>query len=48
MNRYKNILKNRKDAAEKLLDVIPTQKLKDEQWNIIEVSKGALELASYL
>jgi putative phosphoribosyl transferase len=48
MNRYKNILKNRKDAAEKLLDVIPTQKLKDEQWNIIAVSKGGLELASYL
>jgi putative phosphoribosyl transferase len=48
MNRYKNILKNRKDAAERLLDVIPVQKLKDEQWNIIAVSKGGLELASYL
>ena len=46
MQKYKNILKNRQDAAEKLIDVIPMQKFKDEQWSIIAVSKGALELGS--
>ncbi|MFK5938094.1 MAG: phosphoribosyltransferase family protein [Sulfurimonas sp.] len=45
MQKYKNILKNRQDAAKKLLDVIPMQKLKDESWNIIGVSKGGLDLA---
>ena len=44
MHKYKNILKNRQDAAEKLRDVIPMQKLKEEQWNIIAVSKGGLDL----
>ena len=44
MQKYKNILKNRQDAAKKLLDVIPMQKLKDESWNIIGVSKGGLDL----
>lgn len=48
MQKYKNILSNREDAAKKLKDVIPMQKLKDESWNIIAVSKGGLELASYL
>ena len=42
---YKNILKNRQDAAYKLQDVIPMQKLKEESWNIIGVSKGGLDLA---
>ncbi len=46
MQKYKNILKNRQDAAEKLFDVIPMQKLKDEQWNIVAVSKGGLDLGS--
>ena len=44
MKTYKNILKNRLDAAIKLRDVIPMQKLKEESWNIIGVSKGGLEL----
>lgn len=48
MNKYKNILKNRKDAAEKLNDVIPMQRLKDETWNIIAVSKGGLELGNLI
>jgi len=48
MQLYKNILKNRQDAAEKLIDVIPMQKFKEEQWNIIAVSKGGLELGSYI
>ena len=48
MQKYKNILKNRRDAANKLLDVIPMQKFKEEQWNIVAVSKGGLELGSYI
>jgi len=48
MQKYKHILKNRKDAARKLLDVIPMHKLKEESWNLVGVSKGGLELASYL
>ena len=44
MKKYKNILKNRQDAAQKLLDVIPMQKLRDESWHIIGVSRGGLDL----
>jgi len=48
MKKYKNILKNREDAAQKLYDVIPMQRLKDEDWKLIAVSKGGLELASLI
>ena len=48
MKKYKHILKNRLDAARKLNDVIPMQKLKDEAWELIAVSKGGLELGYYL
>lgn len=48
MNKYKNILKNHKDAAIKLADVIPMQRLKDEHWKLIAVSKGGLELAHHI
>jgi len=48
MQKYKHILKNRQDAATKLLDVIPMQKFKEEKWNIVAVSKGGLEVGSYL
>jgi putative phosphoribosyl transferase len=41
-------LKNRKDAAIKLTDVIPMQRLKEESWKIISVSKGGLELGAYI
>ena len=45
MKKYKNILKDRKDAAQKLAEVIPMQRLKDEKWKLISVSRGGLELA---
>jgi putative phosphoribosyl transferase len=45
LQKYKNILKNRQAAAKQLQDVIPMQKLKDESWNIVGVSKGGLDLA---
>jgi len=48
MKRYKNILKNRVDAAEKLKDVIPMLRLKDESWKIIAVSKAGLEVATLI
>jgi putative phosphoribosyl transferase len=46
MSRYKHILKNHEDAAKKLCDVIPMQRLKDENWKLVAVSKGGLELCS--
>jgi len=46
MQKYKNILKNRQDAAQKLIDVIDMQKFKEEQWNVVAVSKGGLDLGS--
>ncbi|MGD9718004.1 MAG: phosphoribosyltransferase [Sulfurimonadaceae bacterium] len=46
--QYKHILKSREDAALRLKEVIPMQRLKEENWKIIAVSKGGLELASYL
>jgi putative phosphoribosyl transferase len=48
VQKYKNILKNRQDAAQKLLDVLPMHQIKEEQWSIIAVSRGGLELGSYL
>jgi putative phosphoribosyl transferase len=48
MNKYKNILLSREDAAIKIMDVIPTQKLKDEKWNIVAVSKGGLALGALI
>jgi putative phosphoribosyl transferase len=48
VHTYKGILKDRHDAAMKLLDVIPMQRFKDESWNIVAVSKGGLQLGSYI
>ena len=48
MTTYKNVLDNRQDAAKKLEDVIPMQKLKEESWKIIAVSTGGLALGSYI
>ncbi len=48
MQKYKNILLDREDAARKLLDVIPMNRFKDELWNIVAVSHGGLELGAYI
>jgi putative phosphoribosyl transferase len=48
LKKYKNILKNRQDAAIKLTDIIPMQRLKDESWKIVSVSDGGLQLATYI
>lgn len=48
MKKYKDILQDREDAAQKLHDILPVQKLKEEEWNLVAVSKGGLELASFI
>lgn len=48
MKKYKHMIVDREDAAKKLLDVIPMQKLKDENWKIVAVSKGGLALGAFL
>ncbi len=48
MQRYKHALQNREDAAKKLIDIMPMHKLKEENWYIVAVSKGGLELGKYL
>ncbi len=46
MHSYKNIILDRRDAARELLDVIPMSKLKEENWDIVAVSRGGLDLAA--
>jgi len=46
MKKYKGVLKNREEAALKLTDVIPMQRFKDEDWDIVAVSKGGLVVGS--
>jgi len=48
MKKYKHILANRADAAIKLMDTIPMQKLKDEKWKTVAVSKGGLALGALI
>ena len=48
MKIYKDILKDRQDAAYKLKDVIPMQKFKDEAWEIVAVSKGGLAMGTLI
>jgi len=48
IKKYKNILKNRQEAARKLLEVIPLQKFKDESWKLVALSSGGLKLCAYL
>ena len=48
MKKYKNILKNRQDAALKLNDVIPMQRFKEESWEIIAVSCAGLSLGAMI
>ncbi len=48
MNTYKHMFLDREDAAKKLFEVIPIQKFKEENWNIVSVSKGGLALGAYI
>lgn len=42
------MLDNREDAAKKLIDIMPMQKLKEEAWSIVAVSKGGLDLGRHI
>ena len=48
MKQYKHILRDREDAAAKLREVIPMQRLKDENWKLVSVSRGGLEIAEQI
>jgi len=48
LNSYKNIFLNRTDAAQKLKEILPLQQLKEEQWNIVAVSRAGLELGKII
>ena len=48
MKQYKHILKNHEDAASKLEEILPMQRLRDENWKLIAVSSGGLEQAGQI
>ena len=39
---------NREDAAKRLYEILPTEKMKHEAWEIVAVSTDGLEIASYV
>lgn len=41
-------LKNREDAANELRESLPLEQMRVENWNLVAVSSGGLELASYV
>jgi putative phosphoribosyl transferase len=48
MQKYKDILKDRIEAAQKLKEILRMQKIKDEEWIFVAVSKGGLEIANLI
>lgn len=40
--------KDRKDAANHLIDLLPKEKVKHEQWELVALSSGGLEIASVI
>ena len=48
MKKYKDILTSREEAAQRLQDTIPMERLKEESWNLVAVSAGGLALASLI
>ena len=48
MQKYIDILKDRVEAAAKLKEILPMQKIKDENWILVAVSPGGLEIAHYI
>ena len=45
MQKYRNILKDRHEAASKLKDILPMTQIKEEQWIFVAVSEGGLDIA---
>jgi putative phosphoribosyl transferase len=48
MQGYKSILQSREDAAKRLVDIMPMQQFKEEEWYVVAVSTGGLELAKHI
>ena len=48
MQKYKNILKDRIEAANRLKESLPMQKIKEENWIFVAVSPGGLEIAHFI
>ncbi len=48
MNGREFMFKDRSDAAEKLKEQLPLDQMKHEQWHLVAVSSGGLELIHYL
>ncbi len=48
MNGRKYMFKNRSDAAIRLKEQLPLDRMKQEKWNLVAVSSGGLELIHYL
>jgi len=48
MQKYKDILADRTEASQKLQEILPMQKIKDEDWIFLAVSSGGLDIASKL
>ena len=48
MNSQRNLIEDRHDAALRLKEQLPTDRLKTEKWHLVAVSKGGLELAGMM
>lgn len=48
MNGRKYMFENRSDAAIRLRDQLPLDRMKQEKWNLVAVSSGGLEMIHYL
>jgi putative phosphoribosyl transferase len=48
MQHYKNIFDDRKDAAKKLLEILPMEQFEAEETCFIALSKGGLQLGEYI
>ncbi len=47
--KYKNVyFSDRRDAAVKMSEFLPLDKIRTEKWSLVAVSKGGLELASHI
>lgn len=46
MQKSRHVLENHLDAAQKLIDVMPMARVKEEEWVFVAVSKNGLDLAS--
>lgn len=48
MKKYKKYFRNRQDAAEQLLAILPVEKIKEEEWIILSTSSSGTPIAFYI